>query len=98
MRDHLALFTLCCAVLPALTACHSQPVEPAPAPASYEVASAAPGARGARAAGTDAAPPIPNNDRELAEPDNDEGDSEDADGGALIDGGTTAEAGPGVAL
>ena len=94
------LARLGCALLPAVAACHSQPTEPAPPPANYEVASAAPGARGARAAGTDAAPPIPSNERELAEPDNDndEGDSDETDGGPPSDGGLTVDAGPGVAL
>jgi hypothetical protein len=38
--------------------CPSQPVEGPPPAESLEVASAAPGARGAFAAGTDAAPPV----------------------------------------
>ena len=42
-----------------LAACRSPAPDPAPPPASYELASAPPGARGARAAGTDAAPPLP---------------------------------------
>ena len=89
---------LCGALLSALGACHSQPAEPAPPPASYEIASAAPGARGARAAGTDAAPPVPN-EHELAEPDNEDGDGDEPDAGAPSDGGSlTADAGPGVAL
>jgi hypothetical protein len=64
-----------------LSACRSQPIEPAPPPASFELVSAPPGARGARAAGTDAAPPPPS---ELGAPGLDEpGESDDeADGGA----------------
>ena len=42
-----------------LAACRSPAPDPAPPPASYELATAPPGARGARAAGTDAAPPPP---------------------------------------
>lgn len=99
MTTATALFWQCCVLLAALSGCHSQPVEPAPAPASYEIASAAPGARGARAAGTDAAPPMPTNERELAEPDNDETDTDDGEGGLPLDGGAmSADAGPGVAL
>ena len=98
MTNRTAFARLGCALLPALAACHSQPVEPAPPPANYEIASAAPGARGARAAGTDAAPPIPSNEHELLEPNNDEGDSDDTDGGLPSDGGMAADAGSGVAL
>jgi len=41
---------------------------------------------------------MPTNERELAEPDNDEADTDDSDGGLPLDGGMTADAGPGVAL
>ncbi|MEO8900603.1 MAG: hypothetical protein ABI488_03120 [Polyangiaceae bacterium] len=83
-------------LLSAFCSCRSQPAEPAPAQASYEVASAAPGARGARAAGTDAAPPAPN-EHELAEPDTDE-DDEAPGAGVPTDGGMAPDAGSGVAL
>ena len=98
MMDRTTFARLGCALLPVFAACHSQPAEPAPPPANYEIAAAAPGARGARAAGTDAAPPVPTNERELVEPDNDEGESDDADGGVPSDGGMPVDAGPGVAL
>jgi len=65
----------------ALSACHSQPSEPAPPPARYELTMAPPGARGARAAGTDAAPPPPT---ELGTPEPDEpsdSDDEETDAG-----------------
>jgi hypothetical protein len=70
----------------AVSACRSQATEPAPAPARFELVVAPPGARGARAAGTDAAPPPPS---ELGVPDPDEpGEADDdADGGPAIDGG-----------
>ena len=81
-----------------VASCRSQLAEPAPPPASYELAQAPPGARGARAAGTDAAPNV----HELAEPDPDdgEGEADEADGGVLGDAGLGVEidAGPGVAL
>ena len=84
----------------ALPACHSQAADPPPPPASYELAVAPPGARGARAAGTDAAP-APPTEGEIAEPGAevpDEPEPED-DGGAAQDGGGLApDAGPGVAL
>ncbi|MEO7032838.1 MAG: hypothetical protein ABI548_03320 [Polyangiaceae bacterium] len=83
-------------LLSAFCSCRSQPAEPVPPQASYEIASAAPGARGARAAGTDAAPPAPN-EHELAEPDTDEGDDA-PDAGVPSDTGMAADAGSGVAL
>jgi hypothetical protein len=43
--------------LATLSACRSGPPDPAPAPEPLEIVSAAPGALGALAAGTDAAPP-----------------------------------------
>lgn len=86
------------AVLALASACRSQGAEPAPPPASYELAVAPPGARGARAAGTDAAPPAPSQ-AELAAPstDDDEPESEE-DGGAESDAGSAPDAAPGVAL
>ena len=82
----------------ALVACHSQLAEPAPPSASYDLVSAAPGARGARAAGTDAAPPPPN-ERELAAPEPGETNEDDeSDGGVVSDGGLVSDAAPGVAL
>lgn len=82
-----------------LAACHSPAPDPAPAPASHELASAAPGARGARAAGTDAAPPPPS-EGPLDEPgaaEEDEGEPE-TDAGAESDAGLAADAAGGVAL
>ncbi|HTA90126.1 MAG TPA: hypothetical protein VK745_11135 [Polyangiaceae bacterium] len=69
-----------------LSACRSQAVEPAPAPARFELVVAPPGARGARAAGTDAAPPAPT---EIGSGDPDEQDDpeQDADGGTDPDSG-----------
>jgi len=70
-----------------LSACRSPAPEPAPAPARYELAIAPPGARGARAAGTDAAPPPPGEgllrvpgteEEEEAEPEEDAGSESDA--------------------
>jgi hypothetical protein len=93
LRRRLALLALT-----GLLACHSKPAEPAPAPASYELVSGAPGARGARAAGTDAAPPPPS-DRELAVPDPGEpSDDDESDAGGVGDGGLATDAAPGVAL
>lgn len=82
-----------------MAACRSPTPDPAPAPASYELATAPPGARGARAAGTDAAPPAPSegvlhvpgsDDEEEAEPEEDAGTESDA--------GATPDAAGGVAL
>ncbi|HEY3255887.1 MAG TPA: hypothetical protein VGJ91_18140 [Polyangiaceae bacterium] len=84
---------------PLLAACRSPASEPAPPPASYELASAPPGARGARAAGTDAAPPPPS-EGVLGEPGTDEDDEAepDADAGSESDAGLAADAAGGVAL
>ena len=82
-----------------LAACHSPAPDPAPPPAKFELASAPPGARGARAAGTDAAPPRPNAGV-LGEPGtgaDDEAEPE-ADGGADGDAGVAPDAAGGVAL
>ena len=75
-------------------ACRSPAAEPAPPPASYELASAPPGARGARAAGTDAAPPPPS-EGPLGEPGTDEEDDEppEADAGPESDSGLAPDAG-----
>jgi hypothetical protein len=81
---------------PLLSACRSQAVEPPPPPASYELVTAPPGARGARAAGTDAAPKAPV-ESELAAPGADEPDP-DEEGGGESDAGVAADAAPGVAL
>ncbi len=68
--------------------CRSEPSEPPPPPAHYELVVAPPGARGARAAGTDAAPPLPT-DLGTADPDepegseDDDGDAGEAEGGAV---------------
>jgi hypothetical protein len=84
----------------AFSACRSRPVEPAPAPARFELVVAPPGARGARAAGTDAAPPPPS---ELGTPDPDEPGEpdDDMDGGTETDGSTptpTPDSDAGVTL
>jgi len=82
-----------------IAACRSPAPDPAPPPASYELASAPPGARGARAAGTDAAPPLPS-EGALDEPgtaDEDEGEPE-ADAGPESDAGLVPDAAGGVAL
>jgi len=84
-----------------LGACRSPAPDPAPPPASYELAPAPPGARGARAAGTDAAPPppsegvlhVPGTDEE------DEAEPEEEDAGAADgDAGLAPDAAGGVAL
>ena len=82
-----------------LAGCRSPTSEPAPPPASYELASAPPGARGARAAGTDAAPPQPTEGM-LAEPGGAEEEEEEAEPEAEpeSDGGLNPDAGGGVAL
>jgi hypothetical protein len=82
-----------------LAACHSPAPEPAPPPASYELTAAPPGARGARAAGTDAAPPPPG-EGVLGEPEDDEDEAEpEPDAGTETeDGGAVPDAGGGVAL
>ena len=79
-------------------ACRDEAPEPAPPPASYELVVAPPGARGARAAGTDAAPPPPG-EGELAETGDDEAPEAEAE--PEIDAGTDAGVGgaaPAVAL
>jgi hypothetical protein len=82
----------------ALNACRSEPTEPAPLPASYELILAPPGARGARAAGTDAAPPVPN-EGPLAPTEADDPEPELDDGGGVpADSGVMMDAGAGVAL
>ncbi|HEX3773324.1 MAG TPA: hypothetical protein VHV51_02610, partial [Polyangiaceae bacterium] len=73
-----------------LLACRSQTPEPAPPPATYELVVAAPGARGARAAGTDAAPPAPSELGAAAPEDGEDSDEDDADAGAEPDAGTVA--------
>ena len=85
-----------------LGACRSPASEPAPPPASYELAAAPPGARGARAAGTDAAPPRPS-EGTLNEPGNDEdeegeGSEPDPDAGPETDAGLGPDAAGGIAL
>ncbi len=87
----------------ALSACHSQVAEPPPAPATFELAVAPPGARGARAAGTDAAPPAPSegelNEQGTAEPEPEpEPEPEEDDAGAAAAGGAHSAPTPGVAL
>jgi len=88
-------------LLGALAACRSPASEPAPPPASYELAAAPPGARGARAAGTDAAPPRPSQN-ELDMPgtdDDEEPESEpELDAGSESDAGLVPDAAGGVAL
>ena len=73
-------------VFPALAACRSQLAEPAPPPARFELVVAPPGARGARAAGTDAAPPPPS-ELGAADPD------ERAQGDDELDAGSESDAG-----
>ena len=81
----------------AACACRNEPLELAPPPASYELVVAPPGARGARAAGTDAAPPPPG-EGELAEPGEDQAPEVEADPetDAGVDG--QPDAAPGVAF
>jgi hypothetical protein len=93
-----ARLIFCGSLLVGLGACHSQPADPAPPPARFELAVAPPGARGARAAGTDAAPPPPS---ELGTSDPDEpGESDEpADGGTEPDAAVTVpDSDGGVAL
>ncbi len=52
-----ALRAASCSLLGALAACRSGPPDPIPPPEPLEIVSAAPGALGALAGGTDAAPP-----------------------------------------
>lgn len=89
----------------AVSACHSQPIEPAPPAASYELVMAPPGARGAAAAGTDAAPPEPSeSEGEPAPPGTGNDDAPeppvepDVDGGIEAPPGSLADAAPAVAL
>lgn len=92
---------LCLALAALPCACRSQPADPAPPPASYELSVAPPGARGARAAGTDAAPPAPS-EGALAPEGDGEGEGtepeEDSDAGPPNDAGPPSDAAPGVAL
>ena len=80
----------------ALSACHSQSIDPAPPAASYELTVAPPGARGARAAGTDAAPAAPG-EGDLGEPGTEGADEPEEDGGTDA-GAAQPDAAPGVAL
>ena len=84
-----------------LCGCRAEPAEPAPAPASYELVVAPPGARGARAAGTDAAPPPPS-EGDLAAPGTEDEVEPEAepefDPGGGLDGGLFAPDAAGVAL
>jgi hypothetical protein len=95
IRDLARVLAFACPA--ALAACRSQPTEPPPPPASYEIVSAAPGARGARAAGTDAAPAVPD-ERELAAPDQGDPSGDEESDGGVTDGGLVIDAAPGVAL
>jgi hypothetical protein len=84
------------ALLIGLPACRSQVAEPAPAPARFELIAAPTGARGARAAGTDAAPPLP---AALGAPDPDEPPEPDEDdSGSDPDAGAPTSDDGGVAL
>jgi len=81
-----------------VAACRSQAAEPPPAPAHYELTAAPPGALGARAAGTDAAPGFPTQpgtdpDEAPADP---EGSGDDAGAGDAA--APTPDADGGVAL
>ena len=81
-----------------LAGCRSQVVEPAPPPARYELVIAPPGARGARAAGTDAAP-APPSEVGAAEPDEPGESDDETDGGAETDADPSApDSDGGVAL
>ena len=98
-RSHALLFGALASGL-LLGACRSPASDPAPPPASYELAPAPPGARGARAAGTDAAPPPPS-EGVLHVPgtdDEDEAEPEEDDAGAENDAGLAPDAAGGVAL
>jgi len=77
--------------------CRSPAAEPAPPPASYELASAAPGARGARAAGTDAAPPRPS-EGVLGEPSPEDEDEAEPESDAGLESDAGPDAAGGVAL
>ena len=91
----MRLSWVCLAVL---AGCRSQPADPAPPPARYELTVAPPGARGARAGGTDAAPPVPSEGTLEPEGDSDEGEpDEETDAGVPGDAGAVAPI-PGVAL
>ncbi len=85
-------------LLATLAACHSRAEDPAPPVTTYGIVPAAPGARGARAAGTDAAPPPPS-DQDLADP-SAAGPSEVSDAGSPNDAGPALppDSGAGVAL
>jgi hypothetical protein len=95
----LPIRILSCALpLWALAACRAPASEPAPPSASYELVPAPPGARGARAAGTDAAPPPPS-EGVLGEPGSDDEEEEEPDtnAGPESDAGVPPDAG-GIAL
>ena len=101
-RQPVKLSLLFCSLSLALSlgACRSPTADPAPPPASYELAPAPPGARGARAAGTDAAPPPPS-EGVLHVPgtdDEDEAEPEESDAGSESDAGLAPDAAGGVAL
>jgi hypothetical protein len=72
--------TALCALLAAGVACRAGPPDPIPPPESLEIVSAAPGALGALAAGTDAAPP----QAQPASPFGEEGEEEVAPGEGLM--------------
>lgn len=98
MTQSLGVNWLLLALSWAVCACHSERADPAPAPAKFEVVSAAPGARGARAAGTDAAPPAPG-EGDFKDPSSADDDDEEAE--PALDAGpgdTRPDAAPGVAL
>jgi hypothetical protein len=81
------------------TGCRSPAPDPAPPPASYELAAAPPGARGARAAGTDAAPPAPSEGVLHVPGTDDEDEAEpEEDAGAESDAGVAPDAAGGVTL
>ena len=85
-----------------MAGCRSQAVEPVPPPATHELVVAPPGARGARAAGTEGAPAAPGAG-ELIEPggSDEPPDPEpevESDGGIAPDGGRPLDSPPGVTL
>ena len=99
LKPSLALLLVSLSGLSLLAACRSPAPDPAPPAASYELAVAPPGARGARAAGTDAAPPAPSEGVLHVPGSDDEDEAEpEEDAGAETDAGLAPDAAGGVAL
>lgn len=95
MKAHLVWWASC---LLLAASCRSEPNEPPPPAAHCELVVAPPHARGARAAGTDAAPPLPTElgPAEPEEPDN--ADDDDSDAGEPEAGSVEPDTEGGVAL